>query len=563
MIHDYEYEQAMPYKYIKYRKQDKDEFSEEIKSELDNYYRDIRKLTESNYQDDGKTDIEKLTKDLGRKYKSIRARFIIPFTGKESYSSQELDFLFVCCYELYLKFQLNQTEMSKIWGINGDKLERLDWYPHRSFSAYHSVCDKTLKPYDTDSLGAKIAKVMNQKVQAVYMCVAFTGITNDLDLFANVSVDRNKCFLLTSPLQFPDDDVTSIQRANYSLARMIFASGSLLFDRKKHIDSGCIVREIRDVLDMNIKLDNDMMYEYLRNILNSGKDISQYAIEEMQSDLERYLFRYQFCQETIDIYNYHADTGYFPSNIEYYDEHFGGSEKWANPNDKEVIENKRKNKFQGDNAELMKKHADDALNEQDRLIPLICDCLDAQKLFKSGNDFFRAWIAVVRSMANEKFILGIPSDNKKTSDESDYSERFKAEVLVAACYWLSEVFQDERYSYEEVQKYLKTGQLAKYFDAFSYFQQNAKNKSLYMIDEAGGILEELRNIPKFKEKYSKDIKRPQLIYIDTDSHSITQNDISDLLGLRRIVLVIHDKSGSVEQYGMNKLDKDLNLYIAV
>ena len=84
-----------------------------------------------------------------------------------------------------------------------------------------------------------------------------------------------------------------------------------------------------------------------------------------------------------------------------------------------------------------------------------------------------------------------------------------------------------------------------------------------MIDEAGGILEEVRNIPKFKEKYSNDIMRPQLIYIDTDSRSVTQNDISDLLGLSRIVLVIHDKSGSVEQYGMNKLDKDLNLYIAV
>ena len=186
MIHDYGYEQAIPYKFIKYKKQDKVEFTEEIKSELDNYYRDIRKLTESNYQIDGKADIKKLSKDLGGKYKSIRTKFIIPFTGKESYSSQELDFLFVCCYELYLKFNLSQTEMNKIWGINGDKLERLDWYPHRSFSAYHSACDKTLKPYDTDSLGAKIAKVMNQKVQAVYMCVAFTGITNDLDLFANV-----------------------------------------------------------------------------------------------------------------------------------------------------------------------------------------------------------------------------------------------------------------------------------------------------------------------------------------------------------------------------------------
>lgn len=59
--------------------------------------------------------------------------------------------------------------MNKIWGINGDKLERLDWYPHRSFSAYHSACDKTLKPYDTDSLGAKIAKVMNQKYKQ-YIC---------------------------------------------------------------------------------------------------------------------------------------------------------------------------------------------------------------------------------------------------------------------------------------------------------------------------------------------------------------------------------------------------------
>ena len=563
MIHDYGYEQAIPYKFIKYKKQDKVEFTEEIKCELDNYYKDIRKLTESNYLIDGKADIKKLSKDLGGKYKSIRTKFIIPFTGKESYSSQELDFLFVCCYELYLKFKLNQTEMNKIWGINGDKLDRLDWYPHRSFSAYHSVCDKTLKPYDTDSLGAKIAKCINQKVQARYASGAFTGITNDLDLFANVSVDKTKCFILTSPLQFSDDDVSSIQRANYALARMLFASGGHLFDTEKYVDTGCIVDKIGEVLEMKIDWDNNMMYEYLRNILNSGNDISQYAIEEMQSDLERYLFRYQFCQETIDIYNYHADTGYFPPNIEYYDEHFGGSKKWANPNDKEVLENKRKNKFQGDNAELMQKHADDALNEQDRLIPLVYECLDAQKLFKSGNEFFREWIAVVRSLANEKFILGIPSDDKKTSDESKYSERFNTEVLVAACYWLSEVFQDERYSYEEVQKYLNSGQLAKYFDAFSYFQQNAKNRSLYMIDEAGGILEELRNIPKFKEKYSKDIKRPQLIYIDTDSHSVTQNDISDLLGLSRIVLVIHDKSGSVEQYGMNKLDKDLNLYIAV
>ena len=119
-------------------------------------------------------------------------------------------------------------------------------------------------------------------------------VNNNLDLFANVSVDRNKCFLLTSPLQFPDDDVTSIQRANYSLARMLFASGGHLFDTEKYVDTGCIVDKIGEVLEMKIDWDNNMMYEYLRNILNSGNDISQYAIEEMQSDLERYLFRYAY-----------------------------------------------------------------------------------------------------------------------------------------------------------------------------------------------------------------------------------------------------------------------------
>lgn len=55
----------------------------------------------------------------------------------------------------------------------------------------------------------------------------------------------------------------------------------------------------------------------------------------------------------------------------------------------------------------MKIRAGKALNEQGILIPLIYECLDAQKLFKSGNVFFREWIAVVRSLANEKFIESI------------------------------------------------------------------------------------------------------------------------------------------------------------
>ena len=44
MIYDYGYEHAIPYKYVLYRKLDKDEFAEEIKSKLDSSYRNIKNI---------------------------------------------------------------------------------------------------------------------------------------------------------------------------------------------------------------------------------------------------------------------------------------------------------------------------------------------------------------------------------------------------------------------------------------------------------------------------------------------------------------------------------------
>lgn len=404
----YDYEQAVPYQCIKFKSPDKAEFTDDIKIELDNYYHHIEKLDNIECQNMGKPDEDKMVRDLGERYRSIRADYIIPFAGekyKDKLLRQELDFLFACSHKLYLKFGINQTVLNNIWGIDGDRLERLDWYPQRSFAAYYSACDNTMKPNDTASKGALVAKCINQNIQARYMCCAFTGITNDLDLFANISFDKNKCFILTHPMFFKDEDNDSIERANYSLARMLFASGNMLYDGEKNIASGSIVRKIGDLINMRVCPEADDILEFVKKILSSGKNISDYAFDGRGSEVSGYIKQYCFNQETIDIYNQYAESACFPFGIEYYDRHFGGSNTEIDTMAEEVLERIKKNKFKGTTSELLEAYADKAITENEELIIKIFECLDSHKLWSSNGDFFDEWVSVISSRVKNKFIL--------------------------------------------------------------------------------------------------------------------------------------------------------------
>lgn len=560
----YDYEQEVPYCYIKHKKPDKAEFTDDIKIELDKYYHYIKALDNSEYLNTGKWDKDAIVRDLGERYRSIRTDYIIPFAGekyKDKLLRQELDFLFVCSHTLYMKFKINQTVLNDIWGIDGDKLERLDWYPQRSFAAYYSACDNTMKPNDTASKGALIAKCINQNIQARYMCCAFTGITNDLDLFANLSFDKNQCFILTHPMFFKDDDNDSVERANYSLARMLFASGNMLYDGEKHAAAGSIVRKIGDLLNMKISLETDYVLDFVERIISSGKDISEYAFYGKDTEVAKYIELYRSNQEIIDIYNQCAEREYIPLGIEYYDEHFGASEIDASIYGEEVIEriSIRSNKFEGDTEELVTAYAEKAIAKKEELIIKIFECLDSHKLWSSNAKFFDEWISVISNRVKNKFILSNPEDAWVFENDSVYSKEFEEQLCAAASYWIAETFKDGRYSLKDVEEYLATNKMYLYFDALAYVNQKRENKFLYAMDESGSILEELRRISKFKEAYPSTV-RPQLIYVDMDAHSLTQQDVDDIRGIGKVVLVVRDLSGEAKKMGLKELDKELNLY---
>lgn len=558
----YDYEQAVPYHYIKFKKPDKVKFTDDIKIELDKYYHYIETLDSSEYLNTGKYDKNAIVRDLGERYKSIRIDYIIPFAGekyKDKLLRQELDFLFACGHELYLKFGINQTMLNNIWGINGDRLERLDWYPKRSFASYYSACDNTMKPNDTASKGALIAKWINQNIQARYMCCAFTGITNDLDLFANISFDKNKCFILTHPMSFKDDENDSIEKANYSLARVLFASGNMLYDGEKYVAAGSIVRKIGALLNMKICLEEGGVLELVEKILSSGKDISEYAFYGRGTEADGYIRQYRFNQETIDIYNEYVETGHIPYGIEYYDEHFGSIEIETGTRAEEVLERQKKNKFYETTEELMEAYVDKALAQNKELIIKIFECLDSHKLWSSNGDFFDEWVSVISSRVKNWFILSKSMDDLPFENDSVYSKEFEEQLCAAASYWIAETFKDGRYSLKDVEEYLATNKMYLYFDALAYVNQKRENKFLHVMDETGAILEELRRIPKFKEAYPSTV-RPQLIYVDMEAHPLTRQDIDDIMGIGKVVLVVRDSSGEVEKNSLNELDKELNLY---
>lgn len=558
----YDYEKAVPYEYINLRKPDKVEFTNAIRQELDNYYRYIKKLDDCHYKKGEEIDTDSLINDLGEKYQRLREDYIIPYMGdkfKGKLSSQEYNFLFACSHELYCKFQVDQTTLNKIWNIDKNRLERADWYPQRSFMAYYHKCDRTMRPNGIKSKGALIAQFINQNIQARYMCCAFTGITNDLDLFANISFDKNKCFVLTSPMKFKDGDDVSVEKANYALARMLFASGNMLYDGDTYVAAGCIVRKISALLNMKLSLENDEILEIVQELLASGTDIAEYASYGKENEISEYIRKYQFYEETVDIYNQYAEVGYVPEGLEYFDEHFGVMENQDGVRVKEILKRIEKNKFVGHSYELVEKYADEAVKKIKELSVKIYECLDWRKLWNSEEDIFGVWISFLDKRVRNKFILTKAEEQLESDGDSEYSKAFEDKITAAASYWIAEAFKDRKISQKEAEDFLGSNKLYLFFDSLSYVNQKQENKSLYMMDESGDILKELRNTTKFKEEY-KTTKRSQIIYIDTKAHSLTKQDIDEFIKIGKIILVVHDVSDSVAEFGLEKISDELKIY---
>ena len=256
----YEYEHAVPFEYKRYKLNKHIEFTDEIKVQLDNFYKYIDKLTTDNYSDNkGKLDTKKLTTDLSQMYAQIREEYIKPLVTKYykykniAYTQDEVDFIFQCSYRLIEKFGLSQNNLSKIFGMKPNKFAKLGCFPKRSYDAYTKLNDvyarKSLIPNDTNSEGIRIAECINKTVQAVYNCSAFIGITNMLDVFANISATDTKAYVITRPVSVSaNNNIDNI----FAYPRFLFATANNLENNinDKSYVAGAIKRQIISFLKM-------------------------------------------------------------------------------------------------------------------------------------------------------------------------------------------------------------------------------------------------------------------------------------------------------------------------
>lgn len=306
----YNYERAVPVSYKKYKLNKEIEFPDTVKVQLDAFFDYIVKVEKSVYHNEnGKIQKKTLIKDLSAKYADLREKYIKPEVDEKyhykliAYTQEEVDFIFQCGYKLIERFGLSQNEIAAVFGMNSNKFAKLGCFPMRCYQAYTKFAGKSLIPNDTKSEGIRIADCINKKVQAVYGCSAFIGVTNMLDIFANISSTDNKAYILTRPLECNEQNVVSRYLA---YPRFLFATANNLENDTNTIPrryvAGKLKKQIIDFLQM--KENEVLMYSSIcERMIKSGemeqRFIASAYLNRFQEDVE--LYRNQLgCIEDID-----------------------------------------------------------------------------------------------------------------------------------------------------------------------------------------------------------------------------------------------------------------------
>ena len=115
-----------------------------------------------------------------------------------------------------------------------------------------------------------IARCINREVQAVYACSAFVGVSNMLDVFANISSTDTKAYVLTRPSVETEDNL--IERW-ITYPRFLFATANNLENvtnyKSRRYFAGKIKEEVISLLRMKdnkilkySRLCNDLIEEF-------------------------------------------------------------------------------------------------------------------------------------------------------------------------------------------------------------------------------------------------------------------------------------------------------------
>lgn len=552
------YVDEIPFAYKKHKKSKDISLSEKLKTQFNNYYGEIK--------ESDSPSIEKWT-DLAVSLKSAVGDEVCEKGNKKSiYVEDYVQFIFGVSYLLFDKYKLSQKEVSAILGVPVNKYSKLGIFPQRCYQAYTKLDNissrKSLKPEDFNSIGIQIAECINKKVQAVYACSAFVGVSNDLDLFANISTTDTKFFCLTSPLQFENDDIESIRRANYAFARYQFALGNQLFDDDdNYVPAGAI----RDKIVQMLKMDDISVIspegqdELIRKVLLSDSDLKAhmsmgYHYSEFQSLRDDYRLAY----ENMQIEQEKLEDGYINYLIEYYDTDYESTNK---KDTKEFLEN----------DEVVRKYYNLRKRAYEKREQELLQYINIPSLLRSKSISIKDWVEVIRKYVKENVIIHAPSENGVFNDKvifftPTYEDRLKC----AASYWISEVFADYDGSdefYKSVMTYLGCkSSLFNYFDALNALpsgrmkdasSHERKNIHIYMRDEKMDISLELDS---WNIKSSKENERPLMVYLDKNAVAVSTEVIDKLVTKQKAIVIVHDKSKG-QKNQLQELSQELGLYM--
>lgn len=540
----YEYEHAVPFEYKRYKLNKHIEFTDEIKVQLDNFYKYIDKLTTDNYSDNkGKLDTKKLTTDLSQMYAQIREEYIKPLVTKYykykniAYTQDEVDFIFQCSYRLIEKFGLSQNNLSKIFGMKPNKFAKLGCFPKRSYDAYTKLNDvyarKSLIPNDTNSEGIRIAECINKTVQAVYNCSAFIGITNMLDVFANISATDTKAYVITRPVSVSaNNNIDNI----FAYPRFLFATANNLENNinDKSYVAGAIKRQIISFLKMQ---DNSVLKfsQICSDLLIDGNiDKSFIATSNIKSfnrDLEIY-------RNQIILLDDIEDGSY---SSEYFED-----DSILDEFGLEEVEEDEVNIY---DEEELAEYLDGSIKRLKE--KLISNMSFASRKFEVSE--FQDYKLAMFIMLQEKYKLysDYSSGVCKSLNEDD-------KIKLASIFWIYEVLglnNTSEVERDNVLKSLRTKSLLGYVDSLN--KEIKKGGETHIFYESNDFnVEDI-----LVKKQTIDMTYPVLLYIDADSYQLSNGNIVSLMQENNIIIVVKDRSDLASKIGFKVLDSTLNLYM--
>lgn len=552
------------FKYVIYKNAPTISLSSEIESKMDNLYNEIDKCNDEIIDDSSRTNAKnsrrlyKIKPNIKSKWTTAYAeihRDIVQQMKDEPRDSRnkpmvELEFIMACSYSLMSRFNLSQAEIAGIFGMQPSGYDKADLYPDLVCRAFKSVDGESLCliPSDKMSRGIQIARYINENIQTAHACSYFLGITNDLDLFANVVSNDKKEFVLTRPTEI--DNHFSV---TYADARYRFACGNWIWRDGKYIAAGVIKNRIIEMLDLK-KLESNERIEIFRDLFKSETDLSQYMYEYSYVSFQELRSIYKKSFEIIERAKELEITG-IPDDIEYTDPLFGA----ISPDDfEDALERAEEKEVQKvlSSEEIVQMYVSEAEKRIDDVEDQLLDALNIKKLVKNKTP-------IVECMVYSLFKKIFRMDDNKDEDE------YENQIDKAAAFWILEAFSDGDFSFEHfnnICQYLEKKSLLGFIDKLNappnirHGKQLESQKMHIHLEDDNVHLEELLEKYIFNLLKNKNPLRPMLLYIDMDDY---KGDIATELSSicdYNVLPVIHSDEDLDGVCKLKIFDANLNLY---